>query len=276
MEESNLTYACVAQLLRQGGLWVNLFVRVSFMSGHVVTILQAIAGTPTWIFVAAQYVAAPTLLRCRSSAFLLADCPKLRDSALLSTWACKILLYAVSPISLISVFPSVFGQTSSEAKIISIVLYAFTLFISVLAAIVLSLRVGEIYPILKSDMARRGHAGDEFPDGLEEDSEADVESDGRERRPLAIPPARKVAAKGPGDSSGSETEPMGVERGPSVRPPLAKLGKPPLPASEESSGWSVSEGESQVLYSSDVESLVASVECAPSRRLGGVAVLKSA
>ncbi|ORY88680.1 hypothetical protein BCR35DRAFT_329920 [Leucosporidium creatinivorum] len=53
-EASSPFYASVALVLRSGGLWPNTFVRVSFISGHITTILQALTGTPWYIFILAH------------------------------------------------------------------------------------------------------------------------------------------------------------------------------------------------------------------------------
>ncbi|KAM0787149.1 hypothetical protein ACM66B_006400 [Microbotryomycetes sp. NB124-2] len=53
-EESSLLYACIAEILRGGGLAINTAVRVSFISGHVITILQSLTGVATWVFLLAQ------------------------------------------------------------------------------------------------------------------------------------------------------------------------------------------------------------------------------
>lgn len=54
VEQSSAFYAAIAIVLRHGGFMINTLLRVSFISGHITTILQALAGTPIWIFLLAQ------------------------------------------------------------------------------------------------------------------------------------------------------------------------------------------------------------------------------
>ena len=53
IERSSPFYASIAIVLRHGGLMINSLLRVSFISGHVTTVLQALSGTPLWIFIVA-------------------------------------------------------------------------------------------------------------------------------------------------------------------------------------------------------------------------------
>ncbi|KAK4047291.1 hypothetical protein OIO90_006252 [Microbotryomycetes sp. JL221] len=54
IEQQNVLYGCIAEILRHGGLGINTAVRLSYISGHVITILQSLTGVPTWMFVVAQ------------------------------------------------------------------------------------------------------------------------------------------------------------------------------------------------------------------------------
>ncbi|KAI5477066.1 SNARE associated Golgi protein, partial [Pseudohyphozyma bogoriensis] len=143
-EEKHNVYASTATLLRSGGLWINTVVRLSFISGHVVTIVQAITNVRSWIFLVSIIPAMPR---------------------------------QVATVYIGSVFLSTDTSTATRSKIISYVLYGITFLFSVIAGLIVVRRVNKVY---KGDEGQRkslnaaergGSDVEVFGEGSEEASE---------------------------------------------------------------------------------------------------------
>ncbi|KAM0748413.1 hypothetical protein T439DRAFT_382251 [Meredithblackwellia eburnea MCA 4105] len=62
VEHGSVIYACLARLMRHGGLGIVTIVRFSVIPGHVVTAIQSTVGMPTWIYMLAVLITLPKQL----------------------------------------------------------------------------------------------------------------------------------------------------------------------------------------------------------------------
>ncbi|KAI5477923.1 SNARE associated Golgi protein [Pseudohyphozyma bogoriensis] len=62
IEHGSILYACLARLMREGGLVIIILVRFSVIPGHIVTALQSTVGMPVWIYCIAVLVSMPKQL----------------------------------------------------------------------------------------------------------------------------------------------------------------------------------------------------------------------
>ncbi|KAL8280864.1 hypothetical protein RQP46_006868 [Phenoliferia psychrophenolica] len=50
IEHESVMYACLARLMREGGIWIVTLVRFSILPGHIVTAIQSTVGMRTWVY----------------------------------------------------------------------------------------------------------------------------------------------------------------------------------------------------------------------------------
>ncbi|BGP40758.1 hypothetical protein JCM10449v2_004723 [Rhodotorula kratochvilovae] len=62
IESKNIFYACIARLMRHGGLGIIIIVRFSAVPGHVVTAIQSTVGMSIWVYSIAIIVSLPKQL----------------------------------------------------------------------------------------------------------------------------------------------------------------------------------------------------------------------
>ncbi|SGY13544.1 BQ5605_C010g05890 [Microbotryum silenes-dioicae] len=62
VEHKSIFYACLARLMRDGGVWIVAVVRFSAIPGHVVTALQSTVGMPLWRYSIAVIISLPKQL----------------------------------------------------------------------------------------------------------------------------------------------------------------------------------------------------------------------
>ncbi|ORY58007.1 snare associated Golgi protein-domain-containing protein [Leucosporidium creatinivorum] len=62
IEEKSVFYACLARLMRDGGLWIIIVIRFSAVPGHVVTAIQSTVGMSIWVYSIAVAVSLPKQL----------------------------------------------------------------------------------------------------------------------------------------------------------------------------------------------------------------------
>ncbi|GJN91112.1 hypothetical protein Rhopal_004130-T1 [Rhodotorula paludigena] len=62
IEQSSIFYACIARLMRNGGIWIIIIIRFSAVPGHVVTAVQSTVGMSIWIYSIAVLVSMPKQL----------------------------------------------------------------------------------------------------------------------------------------------------------------------------------------------------------------------
>ncbi|BGP08837.1 hypothetical protein JCM10049v2_004688 [Rhodotorula toruloides] len=62
IEQKSIFYACIARLMRHGGLWIIIVVRFSAVPGHVVTAVQSTVGMSIWYYSIAIIVSLPKQL----------------------------------------------------------------------------------------------------------------------------------------------------------------------------------------------------------------------
>ncbi|GAA5971024.1 hypothetical protein JCM11641_004114 [Rhodosporidiobolus odoratus] len=62
IEQESVFYACIARLMRSGGLWIIIVVRFSAIPGHVVTAIQSTVGMSVWIYAIAVIISLPKQL----------------------------------------------------------------------------------------------------------------------------------------------------------------------------------------------------------------------
>ncbi|BGP16931.1 hypothetical protein JCM10213_007376 [Rhodosporidiobolus nylandii] len=62
IERESVFYACIARLMRNGGLWIIIVVRFSAIPGHVVTAIQSTVGMNIFIYIIAIVVSLPKQL----------------------------------------------------------------------------------------------------------------------------------------------------------------------------------------------------------------------
>ncbi|KAM0747175.1 hypothetical protein T439DRAFT_359514 [Meredithblackwellia eburnea MCA 4105] len=134
-EKESVNYACTAELLRTGGLWINTLVRLSFLSGHVVTILQAVANVPSWIFLVGML---PAQLRQCATVY-------------------------IGTVFVTSQDPNKAGPSNQA---LSFVIYALTFLLSVIAAYISMRRAREIYHKINTLDEARGDSEDLLDKGI--------------------------------------------------------------------------------------------------------------
>lgn len=59
MEEKSVYYACLARLMREGGLGILIIIRFSAVPGHVVTAIQSTVGVSWWLYSLAVIASLP-------------------------------------------------------------------------------------------------------------------------------------------------------------------------------------------------------------------------
>ncbi|GAA6049735.1 hypothetical protein JCM3770_004433 [Rhodotorula araucariae] len=62
IESKNIFYACIARLMRHGGIGIIIIVRFSAVPGHVVTAIQSTVGMSIWVYSIAIIVSLPKQL----------------------------------------------------------------------------------------------------------------------------------------------------------------------------------------------------------------------
>ncbi|GAA6032657.1 hypothetical protein JCM8097_004865 [Rhodosporidiobolus ruineniae] len=138
VEEKSIFYACIARLMRHGGLWIIIVVRFSAIPGHVVTAIQSTVGMSVWIYSIAVIVSLPKQLA---------------------------VVYLGAQ----------FGATDANGKKtshsgVSLAVFAVTCLATVLALYIVYMRARKLYPEVLRDMEERGASKDSLAAaGSEED-----------------------------------------------------------------------------------------------------------
>ncbi|GAA6002969.1 hypothetical protein JCM10207_001924 [Rhodosporidiobolus poonsookiae] len=136
VERKSIFYACIARLMRHGGLWIIIVVRFSAVPGHVVTAIQSTVGMSVWIYSIAVIVSLPKQLA---------------------------IVYIGAG----------FGETNGKQSKISLIVFFVTCLATVLALYIVYMRARKLYPEVLRDMEEYNNSKDSL--AHPSDAEASLE-----------------------------------------------------------------------------------------------------
>ncbi|GAA5854030.1 hypothetical protein JCM8547_008199 [Rhodosporidiobolus lusitaniae] len=147
VERESIMYACIARLMRDGGLWIIIVVRFSAVPGHVVTAIQSTVGMPVWVYTIAIIVSLPKQL---------------------------VVVYLGDR------FAETDEANKTRDSMISWVVLVVTGVATVAALYIVYMRARKLYPQVLADMEERGGSKDSLthPSSVE-DPEAHIGGGGR-------------------------------------------------------------------------------------------------
>ncbi|GAA5891633.1 hypothetical protein JCM6882_006151 [Rhodosporidiobolus microsporus] len=126
IEQESVFYACIARLMRDGGLWIIIVVRFSAIPGHVVTAIQSTVGMSIWIYSIAVIVSLP-----------------------------KQLAVTYMGDAIMQTDDNAGKEESNQTTIISLVVLFVTTLATILALYIVYMRARKLYPEVLADMQER-------------------------------------------------------------------------------------------------------------------------
>ncbi|GAA5826545.1 hypothetical protein JCM11251_002419 [Rhodosporidiobolus azoricus] len=153
IEQESVFYACIARLMRDGGLWIIIVVRFSAIPGHVVTAIQSTVGMSIWIYSIAVIVSLP-----------------------------KQLAVTYMGDAIMQTDENAGKEESNQTTIISLVVLFVTTLATVLALYIVYMRARKLYPEVLADMREREAAKSPLTNDPNADPESSIDGHGKPLR----------------------------------------------------------------------------------------------